>query len=79
MGDIRLRLSKLQENDLETRKFTENLPEGWKDIKNIFYYQNLPYISEIICFQIISHHYNDPLAGCFGIKKTKKLVTRKYF
>lgn len=46
-------------------------------MKNILHDQFLPYISEVIWSKIINCHYNDPLAGHFGIKKTRKLVTRK--
>lgn len=48
-------------------------------MKNIFYYQNLLYIFEIICYKIINSYYNNPLADHFGIKKTKKFIASKYF
>ena len=36
-------------------------------------------ISEIIRIELINRHHNDPLVGHFGIKKIRKLVTRKYY
>ena len=42
-------------------------------------YQGLPYVPAIICSEVISYHYNDPLAGHFGIDKTRELVGRKYY
>lgn len=47
-------------------------------MKDIFHYQDLPYISEIIYFKIISYYYNDLLASYFEIERIRKLVTRKY-
>ena len=45
----------------------------------MFQYQELLYIPEIIRFKVISCHYNDLLAGHFGIDKTRELVGRKYY
>ena len=39
----------------------------------------MPYVFEIIRTKLISRHHNDPLAGHFNIKKTRKLVARKYY
>lgn len=48
-------------------------------MEGIFHYQGLSYISKIIRSKLISHYHNDPLASHFGIKKTRELVTGKYF
>ena len=42
-------------------------------------YQGLPYVLEIIRSKVISCHHDDPLAEHFGIDKTRKLVSRKYY
>ena len=78
---MRLRLSELKENGEETKLFRGaiGLPEGWKDVKGVLQYQRLPYVPEIIRFEVISRHHDDPLAGYFGIDKTRELVGRKYY
>ena len=43
------------------------------------HYQGLPYVPEIIWIELISKHYDNPLAGHFGIKKTQELVAQKYY
>ena len=47
-------------------------------MEGVLQYQGLPYVPEIICSEVISCHHNDPLAGHFGIDKTRELVGRKY-
>lgn len=74
-----LRLPKLEKNNPKIRELGKDLPEGWKDVKDIFYYQSILFVPKIICLKIISRHYNNPLAGYFGIKKARKFVTKKYF
>ena len=78
---MRLRLSKLQENDEETKLFrgSADPPEGWEDVDGVLLYRGLPYVPEIIRSKIISRHHNDPLAGHFGIDKTRELVGWKYY
>lgn len=46
---------------------------------NIFYYKNHLHIPKIIYFKIISIHNNDSLANDLRIKKTRKLIAKKYF
>ena len=41
--------------------------------------QGLPYVTEIIRTELISRHHDDPLAGHFGIEKTRELVAQKYY
>ena len=43
------------------------------------YHQGLSYIPEIIKIELISRHYDDPLANYFGIEKTQEVVARKYY
>ncbi len=76
---MRMRLLKLQDDDKEVMKLrSEGLPEGWEDIEQVLHYQGLPYVSKVIRLELISKHHNDPLAGHFGIEKTRELIVRKY-
>ena len=81
IGGMRLRLSELQESDPEAQELNSKkyLPDGWEDIDGVLYHQGLPFVPEAIQTKIISHHHNDPLAGHFGIDKTKDLIGRKYY
>ncbi len=77
---MRIKLPELQDDDKKTKKLrSKELPEGWEDIEEVFYYQGLPYVSKVICSELISSHHDNPLAGYFGIKKTQELITRKYY
>ncbi len=77
---MRIRLPELQDDDKEAMKLrSEGLSESWQDIKQVFHYQGLPYILKVICSKLISRHHDDLLAGHFGIKKTCKLIARKYY
>ena len=57
----------------------EKLGGNWEDSDRILHHQGLPYICEIIKTELISRHHNDPLAGYFGIEKTRELVAKKYY
>ena len=49
IGAMRLRLSDLQGDNNQAKKLrAAELLEGWEDIKGVFQYGGLPYISEII-------------------------------
>ena len=64
-------LLKLQDNDKETKKLrSEGLPNGWKDIKEMLYYQSFLYVLKVICSALISKHHDIPLKSDFDIKKT---------
>ncbi len=45
----------------------------------MLHHQGLPYVPQVIRTELISRHHDDPLAGHFGIEKTRKLVARKYY
>ena len=81
IGGMKLRLSELQEKNKEVRHLRgfAGLPEDWEDVEGVLQYQGLPYVPEIIRSKVISHHHDDPLAGYFGIDKTRELVGRKYY
>ena len=53
--------------------------KGWEDFERVLQYQELLYVPEIIRFEVISCHHNDPLAEHFGIDKTRELIGRKYY
>ena len=80
IGGMRLRLHKLQAEDEHARKLrAEQLAKDWRDIKGVLHHQGLPYVPEIIRTELISRHHDDSLAGHFGIKKTRELLSRKYY
>ncbi len=75
-----MRLPELQDDDKEAMKLrSEGLLEGWEDIEQVLYYQGLPYVPKVIHSELISRHHDDPLAGHFGIEKTRELIVRKYY
>ncbi len=75
-----MRLPKLQDDDKEAMKLrSEGLPEGWEDIEQMLHYQGFPYVPKVICSELINRHHDDPLAGHFGIEKTRELIIRKYY
>ena len=76
---MRIKLSKLQDDDKETKKLKlKRLLEDCKDIDKIFYYQGFLYMPKVICFKLISRYYNDFLVGYFGIKKIQELIAKNY-
>ena len=80
IGGVRLRLAELQESDAEAQKIrAEGLKEGWEDVDGVLHHQGLPFVPEIIRTELISRHHDDPLAGHFGIDKTRELIGRKYY
>ena len=81
IGGMRLRLPELQESDDEVQRIraTRELQEGYKEVDRVLHHQGLPLIPEIIWTELISRHHDDPLAGHFGIDKTRELVGRKYY
>ena len=80
IGGMRLRLPELQAEDKVAREIREKgLKEGWEEIDGVLHREGLPYLPEIIRTEIISRHHDDPLAGHFGVEKTRELVARKYY
>ena len=45
----------------------------------MLHHQGLPFVPEAIRMELISRHHDDPLAGHFGIEKTRELLARKYY
>ena len=79
---MKLRLHKLQAKDKQARKPKANQKlsqQSWDNINGVLHDQGLLYVLEIIRTELISRHHNNPLAGHFSIKKTRKLIARKYY
>lgn len=70
IGVMKLQLSKLQKSNKKAKKLKHEFLKGWKNINNLFQYQSLSYILEVIYFKMINCHYNNLLIGYFGIDKT---------
>ena len=80
IGGMRLRLPELQAEDQVAREIKEKgLKEGWEEIDRVLHRKGRPYLLEIIRTKIISRHHNDPLAGHFGVEKTRELVVQTYY
>ena len=76
ISSMRLRLHKLQAKDKHACKLrAEQLVKDWQDIDGMLHHQGLLYVLEIIRTELISRHYNDPLAGHFEIEKTQQLFS----
>ena len=77
---MRLRLSELQESDDEARKIRAEGPkDDYEEVDGVLHHQGLPFVPEAIRTELISRHHDDPLAGHFGIDKTRELIGRKYY
>ncbi len=75
-----MRLPKLQDNNKEAMKLrSEGPPKGRENIEQVLYYQSLPYVPKVIWSELISRHYDNPLADHFGIEKPCELIARKYY
>ena len=74
IGNIRLKLQELQETDSEAQELRHQKTNGYKNINEIFHYQGLLFVPEAIQIELISHYYDNLLAGHFGIQKTCKLL-----
>ena len=74
-----MRLAKLQESDKEAQKVRAEGRDGYEEIDGVLHHQGLPFVPEVIRTELISRHHDDPLAGHFGIDKTRELIGRKYY
>ena len=78
---MRLRLQELQElqeEEHKAQKLRQQKANGYKKIEDNLHYQSLLFVPETIKTELIRCHHNDLLTGHFSIKKTCKLLTRKY-
>ena len=77
---MRLRLLELQESDNEAQRIrVKGMKNGYEEVDGILHYQGLLFVPEAIRTKLISRYHDDPLAGHFGINKTKDLVGQKYY
>ena len=77
---MRLRLLELQKSDNEAQKIrAEKLKDDYEEIDRVLHYQGLLFVPEAIRTDLINRYHNDPLAGHFGVNKTRELVDRKYY
>ena len=74
-----LRLAELQEVDEEAQRIKAKGLNEYKELDRVLYHQWLPFVPKAIQIEIISRHHDDPLAGHFGIDKTKDFIGRKYY
>ena len=76
---MRLRLQELQETDSEAQKLRQQGQKAYEEVNGVLHHQGLFFVPEAIRIELISRHHNNPLAGHFGIKKTRELLARKYY
>ena len=79
IGKILLRLQELQETDSEAQELRQQGREGYEEVDGVLHHQGLPFVPEAIRIELISRHHDDPLAGHFGIEKTRELLAWKYY
>ena len=53
---------------------SRELQDGYTEIDGVLHHQELSFEPEIISTKIISQHYNNSLAGHFGVDKTRELI-----
>ena len=70
---MRLKLQELQEINREAQELRQQKANGYEEIDKILHHQGLLFVPKAIQTELISCHYNDPLASHFGIEKTCKL------
>ena len=62
------------DKEVQTIRITEELQDGYEKVNKVLYYQELPFVPEIIQKKLISRHYDNLLAGFFGINKIRELI-----
>ena len=70
---MRLKLQELQETDLKPQEL--RLKDGYQKVYTVLQYQGLFFVPKTIQRELISRHHDNPLAGHFGIEKTRKLLS----
>lgn len=58
---------------------SKQLVKSWENIKRIFHHPGILYIFKILCSKLICCYYNNFLVDYFAIKKTYKLLAKKYY
>lgn len=68
---MKIRHLELWDDNKEAKKIkSKEVPEGWKNIKDIIHYQGLPYMPKVLCLELISRYYDNYLIGHFEMEKT---------
>lgn len=69
--DIKPRLVELQAENSQVQKIrVKEIGKRWQDFDKILYYQNLPYIFEIIKIELINKYHDNHLQATLVSKKT---------
>ena len=77
---MRIKLPDLQDNHIKVKKLrSEGLSEGCEDIEKLLHYQSFLYLPKVIYSELISRHHNNLFVGYYSIKKTRELISRKYY
>ena len=79
IDSMRLKLQELQKANSKAQELRHQKANNYKEIDEIFHYQGLLFVSKAIQTELISRYDNNPLAGYFGIEKTRKLLPQKYY
>lgn len=65
---------------MEAKKFrARKLSKNQKNVKRVLYYQDLSYISKLICSKLISYHHNNFLASYFETNGMHRLIAKTYY
>ena len=79
IGNIKLKLQELQQANCKAKELMQQKADSYEEIDEILHHQGLPFVLKAIWTKLISHYYDNPLAGYFDIKKTCKLLAKKYY
>ena len=78
IGSMRLRLQELQETNSKAQELRQQGREDYEKVNRVLHHQGLPFVPKVIRIELISRHHDNPLAGHFGIEKTRELLAWKY-
>ena len=74
ISSMRLWLQELSKNYSENQKLRKQGRERYEEVDEVLHHQGLLFVHKAIQIELINRHYNNPLAGHFGIEKTRKLL-----
>ena len=76
---MRFRLLELQMTDSEAQELKQQGEKSYEEVNKVLHHQSFFFVLKAIRIELISCYHNDPLASHFSIKKTCKLLARKYY
>ena len=79
IGSMRVKLQELHRANSEAQELKQQKTDGYKEIDEILYHQDLPFIPKAIQTELISRHHTNFFVGYFGITKTCELLVQKYY